>query len=213
MRETHKRPKPYSRCVHLMYPFSRSPARVGTVLAVCLVVSAHLAYARNSLRTPRAAAQGDHGKLVLTSSAFQAGSKIPAQYTCQGADTSPPLSWTDPPSRTQSFVLIMDDPDAPSGTWVHWVVYNLPGTVRSLPENVPKQESLPSGGSQGVTSFEKVGYGGPCPPPGNPHRYFFKLYALDAKLSLKPGASKQAVENAMKGHVLAKTELVGNFGR
>ena len=107
----------------------------------------------------------------------------------------------------------MDDPDAPSGTWVHWVAYNLPGTVRSLPENVPKQESLPAGGSQGVTSFEKVGYGGPCPPPGNPHRYFFKLYALDAKLSLKPGASKQAVENAMNGHILSKTDLMGRFGR
>jgi len=107
----------------------------------------------------------------------------------------------------------MDDPDAPSGTWVHWVVYDLPGITRSLPEDLPKQESLPTGGRQGMSSFEKVGYGGPCPPPGNPHRYFFKLYALDAKLSLKPGASKSTLEKAMQGHVVSKAELMGRFGR
>jgi Raf kinase inhibitor-like YbhB/YbcL family protein len=150
---------------------------------------------------------------ALTSSAFQAGGNIPAQFSCQGADTSPALAWTDPPARTQSFGLIVDDPDAPAGTWVHWVAYDLPANRHGLPEGVPKQEEVPGGGRQGLNDFRKVGYGGPCPPPGKPHRYFFKLYALDAKLNLKPGATKRALEEAMKGHLLSHAELIGRFGR
>lgn len=151
--------------------------------------------------------------MKLTSTAFQAGGEIPTKYTCSGADVSPALSWTDPPRDTQSFALIADDPDAPAGTWVHWVAYDLPASSRQLPEDVPKKDSIPAGGMQGQNDFRRIGYGGPCPPPGKPHRYFFKVYALDSKLNLKPGATKKEVEQAMQGHVLAQAELMGRFQR
>lgn len=149
----------------------------------------------------------------LQSSAFKEGADIPRQYTCEGADISPGLSWSGAPSKTQSFALIADDPDAPVGTWVHWVAWDIPATARQLPENVAKTAALPGGGNQGTNDFRKTGYGGPCPPPGKPHRYFFKLYALDAKLDLKPGAAKKDVEQAMKGHVLAEAQLMGRYQR
>jgi Raf kinase inhibitor-like YbhB/YbcL family protein len=164
-------------------------------------------------RQPADPGGGPPPGLALKSSAFESGRDIPAQFSCQGANVSPALSWTGSPSKTKSFVLIVDDPDAPSGTWVHWVVYDFPATVQSLSEGIPKQEALPGGGSQGVNDFHNIGYGGPCPPPGKPHRYFFKLYALDAKTNLKPGATKKEVEDAMKGHILSQAELVGRFGR
>lgn len=151
--------------------------------------------------------------LKLTSSAFEPGATIPKKFTCDGPDVSPALNWSDPPAGTQSFALIADDPDAPVGTWVHWVLYDLPADARSLAENVPKQEQLPSGARQGRNDFRKIGYGGPCPPPGKPHRYFFKLYALDAKLNLKAGAAKAEVEKAMQEHILAQGELMGRYGR
>lgn len=150
---------------------------------------------------------------TLSSSAFPNGGDIPRKYTCEGADVSPELSWTAPPSDTHGLVLIADDPDAPVGTWTHWVLYDLPAATTALPENVAKMDDLPSGGRQGRNDFKKIGYGGPCPPPGKPHRYFFKLYALDGKLNLKPGASKQEVENAMQGHILAQAELMGKYHR
>ena len=149
----------------------------------------------------------------LTSTAFQAGGMIPGKFTCDGADVSPALAWSDPPLGTQSFALIMDDPDAPGRTWVHWVLYDLPASARELPEGVPKQNKLESGALQGNNDFPKIGYGGPCPPPGPAHRYFFKLYALDAKTGLKPGATKADLEKVMKGHILAQTELVGRYKR
>src|SRR5205807_8239545 len=149
----------------------------------------------------------------LTSAAFTEGSAVPPRYTCDGADVSPPLAWSDAPPGTASFALIADDPDAPAGTWVHWVLYNLPANATELPEGVKKQEQLPDGTLQGRNDFRKVGYNGPCPPPGKPHRYFFKLYALNAKLTLKAGATKNDVESAMKGHILAQTELMGKYGR
>lgn len=149
----------------------------------------------------------------LQSNAFKEGAIIPRQYTCEGEDISPALRWTSPPPGTRSFVLVVEDPDAPGGVWTHWVVYNLPAIVRELPENVPKQDEVPGGGLQGRNSFGKIGYGGPCPPPGKPHRYFFHLYALDTVLSLKAGASKQDVLDAVKGHVRARTQLMGRFGR
>ena len=152
-------------------------------------------------------------KLTLTSSAFEAGGTIPKKFTCDGPDVSPALNWNDPPAGTQSFALIADDPDAPVGTWVHWVLYDLPATARSFDENVPKQEQLSNGARQGRNDFGKIGYGGPCPPPGKPHRYFFKLYALDAKLNLKAGATKADLEKAMHGHILAQGELMGRYGR
>jgi len=151
--------------------------------------------------------------LQISSTAFSASEAISKKFTCDGPDVSPQLKWNDPPANTQAFALIMDDPDAPAGTWVHWVLYDLPPNTRELPEAVAKQEQLSSGARQGRNDFGKIGYGGPCPPPGKPHRYFFKLYALDAKLGLKADATKADVERAMKGHILAQAELVGRYRR
>jgi hypothetical protein len=149
----------------------------------------------------------------MTSSAFSTGETIPKKFTCDGPDVSPKLAWNDPPAKTQSFALIMDDPDAPVGTWVHWVLYDLPADAKELSEGVAKKEQLPNGALQGRNDFGKIGYGGPCPPPGKPHRYLFKLYALDAKLNLKAGATKAEVERAMKGHILVQAEVIGRYGR
>ena len=149
--------------------------------------------------------------LQLTTSAFPAGGTIPKKCTCDGADVSPALSWTDAPGGTQSFALIVDDPDAPGRVWVHWVLYNLPGATQRLPEGVGKDPELADGSRQGRNDFGRLGYNGPCPPRGPAHRYFFKLYALDSKLDLKPGSTKSDVERAMKNHVLAQTELMGSF--
>jgi len=173
-----------------------------------------LAAASLTFLTPSlSAAQESSGKLELRTTAFQPGGNIPKLFTCDGADTSPALSWSDPPPRTQSFVLIMDDPDAPVGTFVHWVVYNLPASTRQLPERLPGNDEMQGGGNQGVNDFARTGYGGPCPPPGRPHRYFFRLYALDGKLNLKTAARRKDVDQAMKGHVLAHAELMGLYGR
>jgi Raf kinase inhibitor-like YbhB/YbcL family protein len=149
----------------------------------------------------------------LKSPDFKAGSAIPLQFTCVGADISPALQWNAPPSDTQSLALIADDPDAPVGTWVHWVLYNLPAKARSLQQNFPKSEKSQDGTLQGRNDFGKIGYGGPCPPPGGAHRYFFKLYALDTQLTLKAGASKKDLERAMQSHILAQTEYMGRFSR
>jgi len=139
------------------------------------------------------------------------GTDIPKKFTCDGADVSPALTWSDPPKGTAAFALIVDDPDAPAGTWVHWVIYDLPADIRELPEGVPHEYQLANGAQQGRNDFRRIGYNGPCPPRGNAHRYYFKLYALDSNTNLKPGASKAELEHAMKGHVLAHTELVGKF--
>ena len=157
--------------------------------------------------------QGAKMSFNLTSSSFSPGGDIPAKFTCKGEDLSPQLSWTNPPSGTQGFALVVDDPDAPAGTWTHWVLYNLPASATSLAEGTSKVEQLPDGTLQGQNDFHKVGYGGPCPPPGKPHRYFFKLYALDRKLNLNPGASKRDLEQAMHGRVLGQAELMGKFKR
>ncbi len=151
--------------------------------------------------------------MKISSAAFSAGETIPKKFTCDGLDTSPQLSWTEASAKTQSFALIMDDPDAPVGTWVHWVLFDLPSDTKELAEGAPKQEQLSNGARQGRNDFGKIGYGGPCPPPGNAHRYFFKLYALDAKLNLKAGATKADAERAMKGHILAQAELIGRYAR
>ncbi len=153
------------------------------------------------------------GGLSMQTDAFKPGADIPRRFSCQGSDASPPLVWTEPPAGTQSLALIADDPDAPAGTWVHWVLYDLPASVRRLTEALPPAEELVGGGRQGTNDFGKIGYGGPCPPPGKPHRYFFKLYALDRKLDLKAGATKSDLEQAMKGHVLAKAEVLGRYRR
>jgi len=153
----------------------------------------------------------------LSSPAFGEGAAIPAKHTCDGSDLSPALAWSGAPPAAKAFALIADDPDAPAGTWVHWVLFNLPASLVALPENVPKTETLPDlgggGALQGRNDFRKIGYGGPCPPPGKPHRYFFKLYALDAALPLKAGATKADVERAMKGHILGQAQLIGTYAR
>jgi Raf kinase inhibitor-like YbhB/YbcL family protein len=153
------------------------------------------------------------GTMTLSSSGFSNGGDIPKIFTCDGADVSPALSWSAAPPGTRGFALIADDPDAPVGNWTHWVLYDLPSTTTSLPQNISKVDEPPSGGRQGRNDFRKIGYGGPCPPPGKPHRYFFKLYALDRELNLKAGAGKKEVEQAMQGHILAQTELMGRYGR
>lgn len=151
--------------------------------------------------------------MELKSSAFQKGGEIPHKYTCDGADVSPPLTWTHPPPGTKAFALIADDPDAPVGTWVHWVIYDLPASLMELAEGVKLEETLPTGAKQGMNDFRKVGYGGPCPPRGPAHRYFFTLYALDNETKLKPRATKQQLLGAIKGHILAETQLMGRYKR
>jgi Raf kinase inhibitor-like YbhB/YbcL family protein len=148
--------------------------------------------------------------LPLTSASFQSGGDIPKKFSCDGADASPQLAWSAPPASTKSFALIVYDPDAPVGTFVHWVLYDLPPDKRELPESLPKQDQLPDGSHQGQNDFDKIGYGGPCPPSGT-HRYVFTLYALNAKLNLPPGATRKQVESAMKDRVLARGELIGRY--
>lgn len=150
--------------------------------------------------------------MELKSTAFEAGGMIPKQFTCEGANISPPLSWATVPDRTKSLALICDDPDAPMGMWVHWVLFNLPAETRELAENLPPQKNLPNGARQGTNDFRKIGYGGPC-PPGGEHRYYFKLYALDALLELKAGANKADLLHAMEGHILAESRLMGRYRR
>lgn len=150
----------------------------------------------------------------LTSTGFETGQSIPARFTCSGENVSPPLHWSGAPAGTRSFVLIMDDPDAPAGVWVHWVLYDLPASQSSLPSLSAAASRLPGGGLEGRNNFRKIGYGGPCPPPGRPHRYFFRLYALTVNsLSLPPGATRQQVDDAMRGKILGEAELMGTFGR
>jgi Raf kinase inhibitor-like YbhB/YbcL family protein len=152
-------------------------------------------------------------KLELTSAAFEEGSTIPTQYTCDGPDVSTPLSWSGLPAGAKSLALIGDDPDAPVGTWVHWVLYDLPPDVAALAKGLPPDEQLANGGKQGKNDFGKIGYCGPCPPRGSAHRYFFKLYALDAELNLSPGATKKELLKAMEGHILAEGQLMGRYQR
>jgi Raf kinase inhibitor-like YbhB/YbcL family protein len=151
--------------------------------------------------------------LTLESPVFAAGATIPRLYTCAGDDKSPPLSWSGIPSAARTIALIVDDPDAPRGTWTHWVLYDVSGKVTHLDEGVAKSPTLPDGARQGVNSFGRIGYNGPCPPRGAPHHYHFRLFALDSALDLEPGATAAQVEAATHGHVLASTELIGIFGR
>ena len=159
-----------------------------------------------------AAKGGEKVALKLTSTAFEDGGLIPSKYTCDGEDVSPPLAWSGVPDGAKTLALVADDPDAPHGTWVHWVVYQIPAAERGLAENAPKTEALASGARQGKNDFGKVGYGGPCPPSGT-HRYFFKLYALDGEPNLPPGVSKEQLLKAVEGHVLAEGQLMGRYQR
>ena len=149
----------------------------------------------------------------LESVAFQEGQPIPAIHTCDGEDRSPPLTWREIPVSTRSFALIADDPDAPRGTWVHWVLYNLPADAVELAPNVPGHPELPSGTRQGLNDGGDVGYGGPCPPRGTPHRYFFRLFSLDCLLNLPPGVNRSDLDQAMAVHLLAEAALMGTYQR
>jgi Raf kinase inhibitor-like YbhB/YbcL family protein len=145
--------------------------------------------------------------IQITSTAFSEGGKIPRIYTCDDQNVSPPLTWTGVPTTTVSLALIMDDPDAPSGTWVHWVLYNL------APDTTNLDQGKTGLGTEGKNDFNRLGYGGPCPPRGSTHRYYIKLFALDTRLDLKSGATKAQVESAMRGHILAQGQLMGRYGR
>jgi Raf kinase inhibitor-like YbhB/YbcL family protein len=151
--------------------------------------------------------------ISLTSPAFAEGTAIPRRFTCDGEDLSPPLTWSEPPEGTRAFALVVDDPDAPGGTFTHWLVYDLPADARSLPEGVPAESELPGGGRQGENDFGRTGYGGPCPPRGEQHRYRFAVYALDAPLGLPPGAGRGEVLEAIAGHALARGMLTGTYRR
>ena len=153
--------------------------------------------------------------LTVKTSAFSPGGEIPKKFSCEGADLSPALSWSGSPAGTKEFALICDDPDAPSGTFTHWVIWGIPADRQELPEGVPRDRSVASlgGARQGRNDFGAVGYRGPCPPPGTPHRYFFRIYALDASPGLSPGASAAELQAAMKGHIAAQGELMGKFAR
>lgn len=154
----------------------------------------------------------DKMDIKVTSTAFEEGGMIPSKYTCDGEDISPPLSWSGVPEGTKSIALISDDPDAPMGTWVHWVAFNLPPETRELIEDISHGEMLEVGGKQGKTDFGKVGYGGPCPPSGT-HRYYFKIYALDSMINSEAGITKADLLEAMKGHILAQGQLMGKYKR
>lgn len=149
----------------------------------------------------------------IKSKAFENKVPIPSKYTGDGPDVSPPLAWTNAPEGTKVFVLICDDPDAPVGTWVHWVLYDIPADIHTLDEAMPKDGQVLGSAKQGRNDFGRIGYDGPAPPRGKPHRYFFKLYATDKETGLKPGATKDQVLKAIKGHVLAQTELMGTYQR
>jgi Raf kinase inhibitor-like YbhB/YbcL family protein len=162
------------------------------------------------IQTPSVPTEEVLMKFEISSPAFAFGGPIPSKYSCKGSDIPPALAWTEPPAGTQSFALIMDDPDAPAGTWVHWVIFNIPAAARGLAEAAPTDPQLGDGSIQGVTSARANGYHGPCPPSGT-HRYFFKLYALDTTLSLTSSADKAKALAAMEGHILANAELMGTF--
>jgi len=152
-------------------------------------------------------------KMEISSSGFKNSQPIPARYTCNDRNASPPLAWSSPPPGTQSLALIVDDPDAPTGIWNHWVLFNLPADTAGLPEDASKSKSLPANAREGVNDFKRIGYDGPCPPDVKPHRYYFKIYALDVPLDLPAGASRQTVEAAMTKHILAQGQLMGTYQR
>lgn len=152
-------------------------------------------------------------QMQITSTAFEDGGTIPTTYTCDADDRSPPLAWNDIPEGTQSLVLIVDDQDAPAGTWVHWLLYDIPPCVDNLPEGQPPTETVPGIGTQGSNDFGRIGYGGPCPPGGSPHHYYFKLYALDMLFNLEPGMNVDDLETVMSGHILDQVELMGIYVR
>jgi len=194
-------------------PFRRFHISAGLVwrlllLIALLLMAPFLASCRDEEHTAAAA-----GAVLTVSSESLRDGNVPKEFTCDGEDKSPALTWTAPPASATSLALIVTDPDAPGGRFTHWVVFNLPVNINGLPVGVPKQGQLAHGGRQGKTDFGQVGYGGPCPPAGSAHRYVFTLYALDTMIDVDAGAPRDHVDAAMQGHVVAKGELVGRYGR
>lgn len=184
------------------------------IACILLVLSLHLSHNTSGRAAAQTADKGASSMgFTIQSSDFANGADIPRAYSCDGEDRSPALAWSGAPAGTKTFALIADDPDAPVGTWVHWVIFNIPAKTQSLSAGVEKKDQLADGAKQGKNDFRKIGYGGPCPPPGKPHRYFFKLYALGSELSLQAGATKSDLEQAMAGHILGKAELMGRYKR
>ena len=179
-------------------------------LTICLIASSGeaIAQAKDHINTKIKGGT----TMEITSSSFKHEDMIPAKYTCDGQNISPPLSWSGAPEKTKSFALICDDPDAPAGTWVHWVIFDIPSNVNFLPEKIAKQEEIAGLGKNGKNSSRRYGYDGPC-PPGGIHRYYFKLYALDTMLNLNTGLSKEELLKVMKGHVLAEAQVMGKYKR
>jgi Raf kinase inhibitor-like YbhB/YbcL family protein len=186
--------------------------------ALCLVmiimVVAGVTVSCQTEKMEKVAAGKGKEKMAFTiaSTAFKHEGMIPIQYTCDGADISPQLAWSNVPEGTKSFALICDDPDAPVGDWVHWVMFNIPSETRELKEEIANDAVLPNGARHGTNDFRKYGYGGPC-PPGGTHRYFFKLYALDSMLTLTGKVTKKDLLEGMKGHILGQAELMGKYSR
>lgn len=182
-------------------------------LAACVSPSEQAVSARTTLEIPSTEPVTTLSKepqvmaFIITSPAFMEGQEIPVRFTCGGEDVSPQLDWVGVPDGTETLTLIVDDPDAPAGNWVHWVLYNLP------PDLTGMEQGVQGVGFEGITSFNRTGYGGPCPPPGSSHRYFFKLYALDISLNLSAQAGKEEIEDAMRDHILAESVLIGTYAR
>jgi Raf kinase inhibitor-like YbhB/YbcL family protein len=166
-----------------------------------------------SAQTQHPAAAAGATPFQIVSKSFPKDGNIPAKYTCSGADASPDLAWTGAPAATKAFALVLDDPDAPGGTFLHWLIFNIPATTRQLQPAMPKDSEMKDGTRQGKNDFDKLGYSGPCPPPGAAHRYAFHLYALNAPLDMKPGSTRRQLGIAMAGKVLAEAQLTGKFKR
>ena len=194
---------------------NRKFAASAAMVLIAAVLAALLASSCAEAKKPaKKNTKGAKMAWTIKSNSIAEGKRVPDKFTCSGADVSPALSWDPAPKGTQEIVLIMDDPDAPVGTWTHWIVYGIAPEKTSFPENVEKAAIAKSiGALQGVTSFKRPGYGGPCPPPGPTHRYFFKLYALDKKTGLPAGATLTQVETAIKGRILAEATLMGTYSR
>ena len=200
---------------------SRRPGPPGTLerlrrpglllLAAAAMALVLLACSTEEVVTPETV-PAEVSSLEVTSPAFAEGAEIPERFTCDGEDTSPPLRWSGGPDRTRGYALIVDDTDAPGGLFVHWVVYDISSDATGLPEGIPSAETA-AGGSQGVNGFGRAGYGGPCPPRGGPHRYFFQLFALDGELDLQAGATRSDLLRAMNGHVVGQGSLMGTYQR
>jgi Raf kinase inhibitor-like YbhB/YbcL family protein len=182
--------------------------RWANIIVLMVVVAAGAAAQRQTRQSSSAAMT-----FKMSSPAFTSGGAIPREYTCEGVDRAPSLEWNGVPAGTVTFALVMHDPDAPSGDWVHWIAWNIPATSHGMSENVLRQEQLADGTRQGRNSFGKIGYYGPCPPPGKAHRYFFRVYAIDSKLDLASGATRDQLQSALKGHVLAEAEYMGTYQR